>query len=81
MMAQHLQGSFNDVADLLSFYGDVRGYVHPLTFDDPSDETLSNRILASYPQLVTKAFEISPLPPKVSSFVSQAMQITKGSWI
>ena len=57
MTAQHLKGSFNDVADLMSFHGDVRGYTHSLTHDGPPDDVLTNRIRHSYPQIVTESFK------------------------
>ena len=81
LTAQHLQGSYNDVADLMSFHGKVRGYTNPLTHDSPPDDVLSHRIRTSYPQLVTENFEISPLPPDVLSFACRAMQIVESSWI
>ena len=80
LTTQHIRGSFNDVADLLSFEGKERGYTNPLTHDRPADDLLTNRILSSYPQLVTEGFAISPLPPKVLSFACQALQIVEASW-
>ena len=80
LTAQHVKGSFNDVADLMSFHGTVRGYTNPLTEDSPSDEVLSNRIRLSYPQLVNEDFRISPLPPEILSFGCRALQIIEESW-
>ena len=80
LTAQHIRGSFNDVADLMSFHGDVRGYTNPLTEDSPSDRVLSNRIRLSYPQLVSENFEISPLPPEILSFACRTLQIIEESW-
>ena len=78
---QHLEGAFNDVADLLSFEGTDRGKTNSLTADRPPNDILTLRILSQYPQLVPANFEISNLPDKISSFVCATMQIIESSWI
>ena len=77
---QHLEGDFNDVADLLSFEGSDRGKKNSLTQDRPPNDILTRRILSQYPQLVPEGFKISNLPPDVSSFVCATMQIIESSW-
>ena len=77
---QHLEGAFNDVADLLSFEGEDRGKTNSLTVDRPPNNILTQRVLSQYPQLVPANFEISNLPPDISSFVCATMQIIESSW-
>ncbi|NER25769.1 MAG: hypothetical protein F6J96_34770 [Symploca sp. SIO1C2] len=77
--SQHIQGEKNDVADALTFEGDARGKANELTFDHPSDEELTHRMHQSLPQLIPENFEISPLPPDITSFVSQTLQIIEES--
>ncbi|NER26087.1 MAG: hypothetical protein F6J96_36445, partial [Symploca sp. SIO1C2] len=69
--AQHLQGEKNDIADALTYEGDVRGAANELTFDRPSDDVLTRRIHESVPQLIPANFRVSPLPPEIDSFVSR----------
>jgi hypothetical protein len=69
------------VSDLLTYAGDVRGYAHPLAPDFPSDSVLTARFHSHIPQLIPAAFEISPLPSKISSFVILALQTIELSWI
>ena len=78
---QHLEGDFNDVADLLSFEGVDRGKTNSLTFDRPPNDILTLHILSHYPQLVPPTFAISNLPAGISSFACAALQTIESSWI
>ena len=86
LFSQHLQGVFNIVADFLSFEGNLRttetdGKLHPLAFDHPSNDLLTQRFHTHLHQLIPQHFKISPLPPEIASFVTAAMQIAESSWI
>jgi hypothetical protein len=70
---QHLRGTLNDVSDLLSFAGTVRGKTNPLTIDNPSDDILTQRIHAYLPQIIPESFRISPLPDEVVSFALRVL--------
>jgi hypothetical protein len=78
---QHLKGSLNDVADLLSYAGTVRGKTDPLTIDNPPNDILTDRIHSSMPQVIPESFKISPLPDEAFSFVSQVLATIEESWI
>jgi hypothetical protein len=69
------------VADLLSFEGDCRGAMNPITIDYPQDDVLTERIHKFYSQVVPSGFQIRPLPDKVESFVLSVMQLAARSWI
>jgi hypothetical protein len=77
LASQHIKGDENVVSDLLSFAGNVRGYDHPLALDIPSDLTLTQRFHDHLPQLIPEGFAISPLSNEISSFVTQALQMTE----
>jgi hypothetical protein len=77
LASQHIKGDKNVVSNLLSFAGNVRGYNHPLALDIPSDLTLTQRFHKHLPQLIPEGFAISPLPNEISSFVTQALQMTE----
>jgi len=81
LTSQHLPGKFNDVADLLSFEGHLRGTPNPLTTDCPPDDVLTHRIRATCSQIVPMNFEISPLPPDILSFACAVLQTTEQSWM
>jgi hypothetical protein len=81
LVAQHLKGKLNWVADMLTFEGDARGETNPLTRDCPADDELTQRVHVSCPQIVPLRFEISPLPPDVASFALLALQTIESSWI
>jgi hypothetical protein len=81
LTAQHIAGTKNVIADLLSFDGTGRGKDSPLTKDEPSNDELTNRILTHLPQLVPLTFRISALPPETASFVCATMRIIESSWI
>jgi hypothetical protein len=74
-------GEQNTVSNLLSFVGDICGYAHPLAHNFPSDSVLTNRFYLYIPQLIPEGFNISPLPSKISSFVTQALQNIELSWV
>jgi len=80
VVAQHLKGTFNNVADLLSFEGDDRGKQNPLTRDRPDDATLTNRLHSSFNQIIPENFEISDLPPEINSFTFATLGIIEESW-
>jgi hypothetical protein len=80
LIAQHLKGKLNWVANMLSFKGDRREESNPLTIDCPPDDVLTQRVHSHCPQIVPPAFEISPLPPNVASFALQALRTIELSW-
>ncbi|NER25730.1 MAG: hypothetical protein F6J96_34575 [Symploca sp. SIO1C2] len=77
--AQHLKGEKNDVADALTYEGDVRGEANELTFDKPTDDVLTHRFHNSVPQLIPENFRISQLPCEIDSFVSQTLRTIEES--
>jgi hypothetical protein len=81
LASQHLKGKKNVVADLLSYTGDSREEPNPLAPDNPSDQELTRRFHSFLPQLIPKAFSISPLPAEILSFTTRALQIAELSWI
>jgi hypothetical protein len=81
LASQHIKGDANLVADLLSWSGDVRGSPHPLAMDEPSDEELTRRFHSHLPQLIPEYFHISPLPSKILSWITLALQTVESSWI
>ena len=79
---QHLQGKKNMVADWLSFEGETRSAEmnrgaakHPLAYDHPCNDQLTNRFLRSCPQLLPPAFKISQLPEEIFSFAQRSGQM------
>jgi hypothetical protein len=81
LASQHIKGQANLVADLLSWSGDVRGSLHPLAPDDPSDAELTIRFHSLLPQLIPRSFAISPLPNEVLSWLILALRTLESSWI
>jgi len=79
ILAQHLRGTYNDVADLLSFEGDHRGKINPLTADRPDDQTLTLRLHKHYHQIIPKDFQISNLPPEINSFIYATLETIEES--
>ena len=69
------------VSDLLSYCGTNRATPHPLAFDEPDDETLTQRFHSSLPHLVPQHFAISSLPPEILSFTIHVLQTTELSYI
>ena len=70
---QHIRGTLNDVSDLLSFAGTVRGKTNPITIDSPPDDILTQRIHAYLPQIIPESFGISPLPDEIVSFALRVL--------
>jgi hypothetical protein len=80
LCSQHLAGELNTVADILSFEGNCRSKVEPLTKDCPDDETLTQRIHNCHSQVVPIGFRIRPIPSDVESFVISILQMLVRSW-
>jgi hypothetical protein len=78
--SQHLAGVTNVVADLLSFEGDCRGSINPMTVDCPPDDVLTERIHESYSQVIPSGFKIHHLPDEIESFALSVMQLAARSW-
>ena len=80
LASQHLRGSLNVVADLLSFSGESeRGKPHPIAHDDPPDDILTARFLSILTEQVPANFAISPLPKEVLSWVTRVLQTAASS--
>ena len=79
--SQDIKGDQSTGSDLLSFTSDDRGYPHPLAPDSPPEDIRTQRFHSHIPQLIPEAFEISPLPSEISSFLIQALQTIESSWI
>ena len=68
LASQHLQGKKNQVAGWLTFKGDTWSVeincgakMHPLAYDSPCNDQLTNHFLCCCPQLLPPAFKISQL--------------------
>ena len=76
-----MTGVDNTVADWLTFEGDERvekftgRQFHPLAYDYPSNDALSDRFLSFFPQDVPRSFRISHLPPEILFFAQRAAEI------
>jgi hypothetical protein len=81
LASQHLKGSLNVIADLLSYCGSSRATPHPLAADSPDGRTLTRRFHSSLPQLIPQNFEISPVPADIFSFAVLVLQTTEWSFI
>ena len=57
----------NVMADLLSFEGDDWGEYHPIVFDNPANDKLTDRFLKHFPSQVPTNFAISQLPTEIQS--------------
>ena len=86
LASQHLQGKKNIIADWLTFSGSVRSAEmnggaeeHPLAFDSPSNDQLTNRLLRFCPKLLPPSFEISQLPEEILSFAQQSGAMLESS--
>ena len=79
--SQHLAGTTNTVADILSFEGLCRSKEEPLTKDCPPNDILTQRVHIYHSQIIPSGFEIRPLPPKIESFALSVMRIAAKSWI
>ena len=78
--SQHLAGTTNTVADLLSFEGSCRSKEEPLTKDCPPNDILTQRIHTYHSQIIPSGFEIRPLPHEIESFALSVMRIAAKSW-
>jgi hypothetical protein len=77
LATQHIRGELNTVADLLSFSGDITragGKKHPIAFDDPPNNVLTQRFHEHYPSQIPAAFEILPLPNEILSWATLVLQ-------
>ena len=79
LASQHVKGEQNVVADLLSFDGDGRGKRHPLAYDQPPDDVLTERFLRYLPTQVTENFAISRLPNEILSWVTRVLRTVESS--
>ena len=77
LASQHLKGELNVVADLLSFDGEERGKRHPLAFDNPPNDVLTERFRKYLPTQVTEDFAISQLPEEISSWITRVLRIVE----
>ena len=78
--SQHIKGELNVVADLLSFAGTgERGKPHPLAFDNPPDDVLTQRFRSNLASQVPENFEISPLPNAILCWITRVLQIAASS--
>ena len=80
MCSQHIAGSSNSIADLLSFEGKCRSSTNPATVDCPPDDILTLRIHQIHYQIIPDGFDIQPLPAEIESFVLSTMLIIARSW-
>jgi hypothetical protein len=80
LCSQHLKGGNNFIADWLSFTTQTRdAKINPVAFDDPADDTLTDRFHSAFPQLIPQRFKISPLPEEILSFVERVLRTTESS--
>ena len=79
LASQHVKGEMNVVADLLSFEGTGRGKKHPLAYDCPPNDVLTERFLKYLPSQVTADFVISQLPREISSWIMRVLRIVESS--
>jgi hypothetical protein len=82
LASQHLQGDLNMAADLLSFSGGImraRGKKHPIAFDDPPDDILTQRFHLHHPGQIPENFKTSPLPSNISFWVLSILQTAASS--
>ena len=78
--SQHIKGEMNVVADLLSFTGEgERGKDHPLAYDNPPNDILTQRFHSHLPSQVPENFAICQLPSEILSWVIQVLQIAASS--
>ena len=79
LASQHVKGELNLVADLLSFAGEGRGERHPLAFNDPADDELTERFLTALPSQVPENFVISQLPEEILCWTTQVLRVAESS--
>jgi hypothetical protein len=59
LASQHIKGKHNVVSDLLSFENSDQGYLHPLAYDSPDDNILTQRFHAFLPTQIPLDFTIT----------------------
>jgi hypothetical protein len=72
LASQHIQGNLNIIADLLSFSEGITcagGKQHPIAFDDPPNNILTQHFHLYYMGQIPANFEISQLPNGILSWV------------
>ena len=80
LASQHIKGTLNVVADLLSFSGtSERGKPHPLAHDDPPNDVLTQRFRNTLTEQVPANFVVSQLPREILYFVMRALLIAASS--
>ena len=72
---QHIKGTANVVADLLSYDGTHDRKRHPLAYNNPSDAVLTQRFHTHLPSQIPESFTISPLPDEIFSWICQVLQL------
>ena len=77
LATQHIKGEVNMVADFLSFVGSERGKGHPLAYDDPPNDILTDRFRSHLRSQVPESFNIVQLPNEILSWVSHTLRITE----
>jgi hypothetical protein len=75
----HTKGKMNLVADLLSWSA-PSAESHTHWYNDPSDDELTHRFHSHLPQLIPRAFKISPLPSNVLYWIMLALRTVESSW-
>jgi hypothetical protein len=79
LASQHIKGKLNVVSDLLSFEKSDRGYLHPLAYDSPADDILTQRFHSHLPTQIPQGFNISPLPNEILSWITLVLQVGESS--
>jgi hypothetical protein len=82
LASQHIRGDLNIIADLLSFSGGITcagGKRHPIAFDDPPNNTLTQRFHLYYMEQIPANSEISQLPSEILSWVLSILRIAASS--
>jgi hypothetical protein len=62
-----------------SFQKSDHGYLHPLAYDSPDDNTLTQRFHSFLPTQTPQDFTISPLPSKILSWITLVLQVGESS--
>ena len=79
LAGQHLKGTANAVANLLSYDGTHDGNRHPLANDHPSDAVLTQRFHSHLSSQIPESFTISQIPDEISSWICQVLQLAASS--
>lgn len=74
LYSQHIKGDRNEVADLLSFSGAMRDKSHPIAWDDPSNDELTERFLKYCPQILPDGFKICQLDEEKNSWIVHVLR-------